>query len=160
MYTKGNPVPSILFWELSTAVDEYPGFQPPAFFTRMRASDKVTGGRLSRRFMDLITLMLLLFAAVDDVVSEEEAGFVNRCADAMDALCDRDGLKGEKAPLDVQDFVTSRPAVPTQAPAAGGAAPEPAAQGRGGAGGARPQLWRSFWPSWTACAVWRRSRPT
>ena len=130
LYTKGCPVPSILFWELSTAVNEYPGFQPPAFFTRMRASDKVTGGRLSRRFIDLTTLMLLLFAAVDDVVSEEEAGYVNRCAEVMGTLCDRDGLKGEKAPLDVQDFVTKRPEVPTQAPAAGGAAPEPAAQGR------------------------------
>lgn len=47
----------------------------------MRAYDKVAGGKLSRRFIDLMTLMLLLFAAVDDVVSEEEAAFVNQCAD-------------------------------------------------------------------------------
>ena len=70
--------------------------------------------------------MLLLFAAVDDVVSEEEAGFVNRCADTLAALCDRDGLKGEKAPLDVQDFVTKRPARP-----------------RGGRPGCRPRRGRS-----------------
>ena len=87
VYTKGNPVPSILFWELSTAVAEYPGFQPPGFFARMRASDRVSGGRLSRRFVDLMTLMLLLFAAVDNIVSEEEAGFVNHCADTLLALC-------------------------------------------------------------------------
>ncbi len=110
IYTKGNPAPSILFWELSTAVGEYPGFQPPAFFARMRASDKVAGTKLARRFIDLMTLMLLLFAAVDDVVSEEEAGFVNHCADHLSALCDRDGLQGGKAPLDAKDFVSPRPA--------------------------------------------------
>ena len=53
IYTKGNPVPAILFWELSTAVSEYPGFQPPPFFARMRASDKVSGTHLARRFIDL-----------------------------------------------------------------------------------------------------------
>ena len=36
IYTKGNPAPSILFWELSTAVSEYPGFRVPDFFARMR----------------------------------------------------------------------------------------------------------------------------
>ena len=109
IYTKGNPVPSILFWELSGAVADYPGFKAPEFFARMRACDKVAGTSLARRFIDLTTLMLLLFAAVDDRVSEEEAGFVNTCADALSALCDKDGLKGEKAPLDVGDFVTPRP---------------------------------------------------
>ena len=125
VYTKGNPVPSILFWELSTAVAEYPGFQSPGFFARMRASDRVSGGRLSRRFVDLMTLMLLLFAAVDDIVSEEEAGFVNHCADTLLAMCDRDGLKGDKAPLDVNDFITRRPAAPKPD------TPAPAAQGEG-----------------------------
>ncbi len=114
IYSKGNPVPSALFWELSTAVSEYPGFKAPTFFHRMRAVDKVSGSKLSRRFIDLMTLMLLLFAAVDDVVSEEEAGFVNQCADALSALCDRDGLKGEKAPLDVNDFVTRSRTAPEQ----------------------------------------------
>ena len=115
IYAKGNPVPSILFWELSSAVLDYPGFQVPDFFARMRACDKVAGSSLARRFIDLTTLMLLLFAAVDDQVSEAEAGFVNTCADTLSALCDRDGLKGEKASLDVRDFVT-RPAPPAQTP--------------------------------------------
>ena len=131
VYLKGNPVPSILFWELSTAVLEYPGFQPPAFFARMRAYDKVAGGKLSRRFIDLMTLMLLLFAAVDDVVSEEEAAFVNQCADTLSALCDKDGLKPEKAPLDVNDFVTRRPAPAKEAPGAGREAAAPRAEGQG-----------------------------
>ena len=122
VYTKGNPVPSILFWELATAVSEYPGFQPPGFFARMRAADKVSGSKLSRRFIDLMTLMLLLFAAVDGVVSEEEAAFAGQCAAALGGLCDREGLKGDKPPLDVNDFVTRREprpesAVPAAAPA-------------------------------------------
>lgn len=120
IYTKGNPVPSVLFWELSSGVARYPGFRPPEFFNRMRACDKVAGTDLARRFVDLTTLMLLLFAAVDDQVSEEEAGFVNQCADTLSALCDQDGLKGEKPPLDVGDFVTRRPEPqqPAAAPAA------------------------------------------
>ena len=121
IYAKGNPVPSILFWELSSAVLEYPGFKAPDFFSRMRACDKVSGSSLARRFIDLTTLMLLLFAAVDDQVSEGEAGFVNSCADALSALCDRDGLRGEKAPLDVKDFVTHPAPQPQQAKEQSGA---------------------------------------
>ncbi len=119
IYTKGNSAPTALFWELSSAVAGYSGFRPPEFFNRMRACDKVSGTSLARRFIDLTTLMLLLFAAVDDQVSEAEAGFVNQCADALSRLCDEDGLKGEKAPLDVGDFVTRRPAPqsPQTAPA-------------------------------------------
>lgn len=127
IYTKGNPVPSVLFWELSSGVARYPGFRPPEFFNRMRACDKVASTDLARRFVDLTTLMLLLFAAVDDQVSEEEAGFVNQCADTLSALCDQDGLKGEKPPLDVGDFVTRRPE--PQQPAAAPAA-EPQAESK------------------------------
>lgn len=122
IYHRGNPIPSILYWELGTAVDAYPGFAAPDFFHRMRAIDKVTGGDLSRRFIDHFTLMGLLFASVDGVVSEGEAGFVNRCADTLSALCDRDGLTGAKTPLDARDFITLRPAG-----AGGGSAPAPAA---------------------------------
>ena len=119
VYGQGRPAPAILFWELSGAVAEYPGFRPPEFFNRMRALDKVTGSHLARRFIDLTTLMLLLFAAVDGGVSEAEAGFVNACADALSALCDRDGLAGEKAPLDVAGFVAPAPrAAPAEEKAA------------------------------------------
>lgn len=119
IYTRGNPIPSILFWELSGAVAQYPGFQPPAFFHRMRACDKVSGSGLSRRFIDLMTLMMLLFAAVDGVVSEEEAGFVNHCAQVLGALCDGDGLKGTHTPVNANDFAVKRPS-----PAPVSAAPE------------------------------------
>ncbi|MCC8123629.1 MAG: AAA family ATPase [Oscillospiraceae bacterium] len=106
IYTKGGAVPSVLYWELSTAVTDYPGFQPPAFFRRMRQNDRETGGSLSRDFIDLMVLMLLLFAAVDDVVSEQEAGFVNACADALGALCGADGIVPDKMPLKAEEFVS------------------------------------------------------
>ena len=123
VYLRGNPAGSILFWELGTSVAVYPGFQPPDFFHRMRAWDKVAGSDLSRRFVDLFTLMTLLFAAVDGVVSEGEAAFVNRCADRLAALCDKDGVEGKKTPMDARDFVTARP-VPAPAPAAQEEQPE------------------------------------
>ena len=124
IYTKGSPAPSILFWELSTAVLEYPGFRAPDFFARMRAVDKVAGSGLSGKFIDLTTLMLLLFAAVDGVVSEEEAGFVNSCADSLASLCARDGLKEGKARLDVEEFVTKRAPTPAAQPKAEEKPPE------------------------------------
>jgi hypothetical protein len=108
IYTKGSPVPAILYWELSTAVADYPGFQAPDFFRAMVAYDAGAGTQLSRRFTDTFTLMLLLFAAVDGVVSETEAAFVNRCADILTACSDTGGVAGGKTPLDVKDFITRR----------------------------------------------------
>lgn len=128
VYCKGNPVPSILYWDLATQVSEYPGFQPPAFFQKLVQLDKLTGKKLSRRFIDTFTLMLLLFAAVDDVVSEKEAAFVNDCADALTALCDSADIPSDKATLHIQDFVTpgadaapQEPGVPAAATQGSGA---------------------------------------
>ena len=118
IYCKGNPVPSVLFWELGTAVAEYPGFQPPAFFQKMMDYDKAYRQSTARRFVDLMTLMLLLFAAMDGAVSDREAGFVNACADALSALCDGCGLAGDQPRTDAGDFVTPRGSSPSPAPAA------------------------------------------
>jgi hypothetical protein len=126
IYCKGNPVPSTLFWDLASQVEGYPGFVSPAFFAKMRRYDKELGHNTARRFVDVLTLMLLLFAAVDGIVSEREAGFVNKCADGLNALCDRDGLPGGRTPLDVNDFVTPRP----EKPGAEVAAPAPQGAGR------------------------------
>lgn len=114
IYTRGNPVPDILFWELSTAVAEYPGFQPPDFFARMRACDRVSGSGLSRKFIDLVVLNILLFAAVDDVVGEEEAGFAEQCAQTLSALCDKDGLKESASSVSPREFVTRPKEAPAQ----------------------------------------------
>ena len=106
IYSKGGAVPSALYWELASQVAEYPGFQPPAFFRALMDSDARTGKKLARRFVDTFTLMLLLFAAVDDIVSEREAKFVNACADALTKLCDQAGLPADKAGLNIDEFIT------------------------------------------------------
>ena len=108
IYSKGNPVPTALYWELATAVSDYSGFVLPDFFRRMVKADLELGSSQSRRFVDTFTLMLLLFAAVDGKVSEAEAGFVNTCADSLSAYCDHAGVTGGKTGLDVQEFVTRK----------------------------------------------------
>ncbi len=131
IYTQGNQVPSVLYWELCTAVADYAGFQTPDFFRRMVDRDAQTGGAVSRRFVDTFTLMLLLFAAVDGVVSESEAAFVNDCADALTACCDAAGVSGGRTPLDVRDFVTRRPDGSVVEKGSDDPAVAPAAQGEG-----------------------------
>ena len=108
IYTRGSPVPSILYWELATDVMGYPGFVPPPFLARMNACDKATGSQLAQRFVDLYTLTALLFAAVDGVVSDAEAGFVNASAAALGA---------GRPKLNAADFVTARPAPAEGVPA-------------------------------------------
>ncbi len=116
IYSAGNPVPSALYWEVATGVAGFDLFQPPAFFEDLRRYDRMKGTSLARRFTDQLTLILLLFAAVDDVVSESEAGFVNTCSDTLIALCDKDGLRSERPALSADDFIARRPAAP-QGPA-------------------------------------------
>jgi len=118
IYSKGAVVPSVLFWELSTAIAGYSGFCPPDFFAGMRAYDRERGTNLALGFTDLLVLMLLLFAAVDDVVGEAEAGFVNECADLLGALCAKDGLSQEKQPLKADGFITTPREETAQEPAA------------------------------------------
>lgn len=106
IYSGTNASPSALYWEVATGVAGYDLFQPPAFFQSLRDYDQRKGTTLSRRFVDQFTLILLLFAAVDDVVSESEAGFVNACADSLLALCTKDGLSGDRPPLKADEFIT------------------------------------------------------
>jgi len=114
IWSAGNRAPSALYWEVAAGVANYGGFQPPAFFDSLRRSDAREGAALARRFTDQLTLILLLFAAVDGVVSEREAGFVNACADALTALCDRDGLASDRPALKADEFITRRPAPAVQ----------------------------------------------
>lgn len=108
IYSKGNPVPTALYWELASQVENYPGFALPSFFRRLVQADLERGRSQSRRFVDTFTLMLLLFAAADGKVSEAEAGFVNSCADSLSAYCDHAGVSGGKSGLDVNEFVARR----------------------------------------------------
>ena len=108
IYSKGNPVPTVLYWELASLVEEYDRFVLPGFFRRMIQADLERDTSQSRRFVDTFTLMLLLFAAVDGKVSEAEAGFVNECADSLSSYCDHCGVAGGKSGLDVNEFVARR----------------------------------------------------
>ena len=121
IYSGQNLSPSALYWEVASGVANYDRFQPPAFFQALRDYDRQKGVALARRFVDQMTLILLLLAAVDNVVSEAEAGFVNRCSDTLLALCDQDGLSGERPALKADEFIT-RPAP------AGEKEPQPAPQ--------------------------------
>ncbi len=129
IYTSGNPVPTVLYWELCSKVADYPGFQIPEFFERMVRRDVADGTAVSRRFVDTFTLMLLLFAAVDGIVSEAEAGFVNFCADQLTDRCDAAGVSGGKTPLDVKDFVTRNTDGSAVKKGGDGPVPAPAKQG-------------------------------
>ena len=116
IYSGKNLSPSALYWEVASGVANYDLFQPPAFFQALRDYDRRKGTTLARRFADQTTLILLLFAAVDDVVSEAEAGFVNSCSDILLELCGKDGLSGDRPALKADEFITRRPALPQEAP--------------------------------------------
>ena len=116
IWSAGNPVPSALYWEVATGVANFDLFQPPSFFQDLRQYDRMRGTSLARRFTDQLTLILLLFAAVDGVVSESEAGFVNACSDALLSLCDKDGLKGDRPALKADQFVSTVPRPAASAP--------------------------------------------
>ena len=105
VYTRGTQPPSALYWEVATGVAGYEQVQAPGFFPAMLEYDRLMGTQLSRRFVDQLTLLLLLFAAVDQVVSEAEAGFVNRCSDYLLALCPEE--ENGRPPLKADDFVTN-----------------------------------------------------
>ena len=109
VYSGENLSPAALYWEVASGVANYSGFQPPVFFRALRDYDLLHHTALARRFVDQLTLILLLFAAVDGVVSEAEAGFVNACSDALLELCGRDGLSGDRPALKADEFVTRAP---------------------------------------------------
>ena len=113
IYTRGSQPPSALYWEVATGVAGYEGRQVPVFFAPMLEYDRLMGTQLARRFVDQLTLMLLMFAAVDNVVSEAEAGFVNRCSDDLLALCPeeengRPALKADAFITDTRKVQTAR----------------------------------------------------
>ena len=115
IWTSGSPVPSALYWEVASGVANFDLFQPPAFFQDLRQYDRLRGTALARRFADDLTLLLLLFAAVDGVVSESEAGFVNACGDVLLELCDKDGLRTGRPAIRADQFAAPRPSQPTPA---------------------------------------------
>lgn len=117
IYSSGRQAPSALYWEVASGVANFDLFQPPAFFEDLRRYDRMKGTSLARRFADDLVILLLLFAAVDGVVSESEAGFVNSCNDVLLALCDKDGLPADRPAIRADQFAAPKPGQPS-APAA------------------------------------------
>lgn len=98
----GNDAPSILFFELCAAVEGAPEFAPPAFFPELIRSDRGTRRNNAGKFTELCSLLLLLFAAVDDEVNEAEASYVDQCTRTLAAAGgppDRRSAGGGAAPV-------------------------------------------------------------
>lgn len=106
VHSPGTPSPEALYWEVAMGVAGFEDFTPPSFFPQLLEYDRLTGSGLAPRFADQLTLLLLMLASVDDVVSEREAGFINRCTDELRALCS-DGAYD--AGIRAEEFVTRTP---------------------------------------------------
>ena len=107
-WSQGNPAPAALYWEVATGVAQAGDFCPPAFFADLRSYDRQHATDLSRRFVDQLTLLLLLFASADGGVSEEEAGYVNACNDMLLEQCRLDGIRSDGPGVNAGDYVSRR----------------------------------------------------
>ena len=120
VWSRADSAPAALYWEVATGVARAGDFCPPAFFADLRSYDRQHATSLSRRFADQLTLLLLLFASADGGVSEEEAGYVNACSDALLEQCRLDGIRPDGPGVDAGDYVSRRTSGKSapQAPAA------------------------------------------
>ena len=107
LYSKGQPQPTFLYWELTSAVCDYTVFSVPDFFIGLVSSDTRTGSSASRTLVRIMTNLLLEIAADDEDVSTAEAGFITSCTDALISVCDKSGVAASKKPLNAADYVTS-----------------------------------------------------
>ncbi len=106
VYSPDSSSPSALYWEVATGVAGFKQVETPKFFAHLLEYDRLMATQLSRRFVDQLTLILLMLAAVDDRISEAEAGFVNTCADHLLALCLTE--EGARPVLNADQFVTRK----------------------------------------------------
>ena len=108
VWSRADSAPAALYWEVATGVARAGDFCPPAFFADLRSYDRQHATSLSRRFADQLTLLLLLFASADGGVSEEEAGYVNACSDALLEQCRLDGIRPDGPGVNAGDYVSRR----------------------------------------------------
>ena len=116
--SRGSNPPAALYFEVMTLVADRPAFTVPVFYDDLLACDAANGTRLAAWFQGLCEGLLLLFAAVDDNVSAEEADYVAECITVLrkhvpgqaDAVPDRPAAPAPEEP---------RPVRQTDAPAAG-----------------------------------------
>ena len=107
IYSRNQPRPTWLLWNLTSAVCEEDAFLPPVFFWNLAESDAKRGSTASRTFIRMLTNILLYLAAVDDDVTVAEAEFITECTDRLTAICDTTGVKKSRDGLNPLDYVTS-----------------------------------------------------
>ena len=107
IYSRSQPQPKWLLWNLTSAACEEDAFLPPVFFWNMAESDARRGSETSRTFIRMLTNILLYLAAVDDDVTYSEAAFITECTDRLTAICDTSGVRKSREGLNPLDYVTS-----------------------------------------------------
>ncbi|NLL46625.1 MAG: AAA family ATPase [Clostridiales bacterium] len=107
LYSKNQPGPKYLYWELTSVVCAYSLFQIPDFFTGLAAADRLNKTTVSRTFIRIFANILLTVASSDDDVSIAEAQFITSCTEALESVCDRSGVAPAKRPLNAADYITS-----------------------------------------------------
>lgn len=112
-----NQAPSILFFELSAAVAAAPDFTPPGFFSELVRRDQVTGRNCAAKFAELCSILLLLFAAVDDQVDESEAAYVDLCTQVLKAQINHapDPMQPKAPPVHPEQPTVAQPEAAAEA---------------------------------------------
>lgn len=108
LYSRGQPQPQQLLWELTGAVCQHSKteFLPPLFFWALTERDAKDKGQRSRLFIRMLTNILLCLAAVDDEVNAAKAAYITDCGEKLSAICDAAGVKPGKPGLRAADYVT------------------------------------------------------
>lgn len=125
IYSQGTPVPSVLYWELVSTVDSYPGFTIPELFEALCRYDRESGKDTAARFVYDFGLVLLLFAAIDGGVNSKEAAFIQSCSDKLESYRRQQGFPSPPRQLVLKDFITEplAPSSSSNAPTSATATP-------------------------------------
>ncbi len=107
IYSRNQPQPKWLLWNLTSSICEEDAFLPPVFFWNLAETDAKRGTETSRTFIRMLTNILLYLAAVDDDVTYKEAEFITECTDRLTAICDTTGVRRSREGLNPLDYVTS-----------------------------------------------------
>jgi SpoVK/Ycf46/Vps4 family AAA+-type ATPase len=77
--TEGAKPGDALYFEVLSRVTDHPAFTPPVFYLQLKDCDEKQGTHLVKNFLSLTESLLLLFAAVDDQITQREADYVEVC---------------------------------------------------------------------------------
>ena len=125
----------VLFWEMVSRMEQANTIPEAPFWQKMKAYDQQTGRSVSRRFLQTLSLLLVLLAAADDTVGPQEAEAIQAYLDELTRQCNAENLPGDRTPVSVRQYITTvspapetpaqpKPAEPEPAPAASESAAE------------------------------------